>query len=215
MAIDGAAPAELPGPFPTLPSASQSPCPGRHFYVAVDRHHFKMETLVDLLGVVGRRPRIPIVLCCSSRDNLDSVCATLSNLSYVSLSYLYSDQADAERALILDKFRKATAEWNSVSSQPLEPDGTEDHVQSHLMVVTDACLPIIGSGEASVQARVLINFEIPAKKETYMRRMSTCLAADGIVISMVVGGEVVVLKALEQGSGLLIKEMPIYISEIL
>ncbi|CAA6664978.1 unnamed protein product [Spirodela intermedia] len=203
MAIDGAAPAELPGPFPTLPSASQSPCPGRHFYVAVDRHHFKMETLVDLLGVVGRRPRIPIVLCCSSRDNLDSVCATLSNLSYVSLSYLYSDQADAERALILDKFRKATAEWNSVSSQPLEPDGTEDHVQSHLMVVTDACLPIIGSGKRQF------------KLETYMRRMSTCLAADGIVISMVVGGEVVVLKALEQGSGLLIKEMPIYISEIL
>lgn len=64
-------------------------------------------------------------------------------------------------------------------------------------------------------ARVLINYELPTKKEAYFRRMSTCLAADGIVINMVVGGEVATLKALEETSGLLIAEMPIHVSEIL
>jgi len=39
--------------------------------------------------------------------------------------------------------------------------------------------------------------------------------AEGIVINMVVGGEVATLKALEENSGLLIAEMPIHVSEIL
>lgn len=36
--------------------------------------------------------------------------------------------------------------------------------------------------------------------------------ADGIVINMVVGGEVVALKGLEESSGLIIAEMPINVS---
>lgn len=35
---------------------------------------------------------------------------------------------------------------------------------------------------------------------------------DGIVISMVVGGEVLILKSLEESSGLVIAEMPIHVS---
>lgn len=37
---------------------------------------------------------------------------------------------------------------------------------------------------------------------------------DGIVISMVVGGEVVILKSLEENSGLVIAEMPINVSYV-
>ena len=43
---------------------------------------------MDLLGVAGRRPSLPMVICCSSRDELDAVCASVSNLSYISLSSL-------------------------------------------------------------------------------------------------------------------------------
>lgn len=38
------------------------------------------------------------------------------------------------------------------------------------------------------------------------------LCADGIVINMVVGGEVVTLKNVEESSGLIIAEMPIDVS---
>lgn len=38
------------------------------------------------------------------------------------------------------------------------------------------------------------------------------LYVDGIVINMVVGGEVLTLKSLEESSGLLIAEMPINVS---
>ncbi|KAF9622524.1 hypothetical protein IFM89_031928 [Coptis chinensis] len=130
MAIDTVV--EAPSSFPAQFSQS------RHFYLAVDRHRFKLETLSDLLGVAGRRA-VPMVLCCSSRDELDAVCSAISNLPYISLASL----------------------------------------------------------------------------ETYLRRISSCLAADGIVINMVVGGEVMTLRSIEESSGLLIAEMPIHISEIL
>uniref|UniRef100_A0A1D1YWD3 ATP-dependent RNA helicase FAL1 n=1 Tax=Anthurium amnicola TaxID=1678845 RepID=A0A1D1YWD3_9ARAE len=128
---------------------------------------------------------------------------------------MYSDLAEVERALVLERFRQATTEWSRFSAHPGETDGNSGQAQSHVFVVTDVCLPMVASGETPIQARVLINFDIPAKKESYVRRISTCLAADGIVINMVVGGEIVVLKALEESSGIVIAEMPINISEIL
>ncbi|KAJ0629292.1 putative RNA helicase [Helianthus annuus] len=83
-----------------------------------------------------------------------------------------------------------------------------------MIVATDACLPLSASGESPISSSVLINYELPTKKETYTRRMTTCLAADGIVINMVVGGEVVTLKNIEESSSLVIAEMPINIFEM-
>ncbi|XP_050206462.1 ATP-dependent RNA helicase eIF4A isoform X2 [Mercurialis annua] len=176
-----------------------------------------METLVDLLGVAGRRDGMPMVVCCSSRDELDAVCSAVSYLPYISFAPLYSDLAEAERASVLEKFRQATVKWNQ-SATALS--GNEDEIgkdkdKSHMIVVTDACLPLLATGESPISARVLINYELPMKKEIYARRMATCLAADGIVINMIVGGEVASLKSVEESSSLVIAEMPINISEIL
>ncbi|CAA0840951.1 Unknown protein [Striga hermonthica] len=200
---------------PSPPSSSFSL--QRHFYLAVDRPQFKMDTLVDLLGTAGRRPYLPVVVCCSTRDELDAVCSNVSNLpSYISVSSLYSDLPEAHRAEVLDNFRRATVRWNKLGRED-EADGEaekEDERKSHVIVVTDACLPLLGS-ESPVSARILINYELPTKKEIYARRMAACLSADGIVISMVVGGEVMILKTLEECSGLVIAEMPIHIFEII
>ncbi|KAH9626624.1 hypothetical protein KSS87_001084 [Heliosperma pusillum] len=178
------------------PSSAAS-CSTRHFYLAVDRLPFKMETLVDLLGVVGRRSGLPIVVCCSSRDELDA----------------YSDLGETERALVLERFRHAALKWHQSSSMSGEVLETgELEIKSPMVVVTDVCLPIIASGESPLPARVLINYELPAKKEIYMRRMAACLSSDGIVINMVVGGEVVTLKSIEESSNLIVAEMPIQAS---
>ncbi|KAH7520165.1 hypothetical protein FEM48_Zijuj08G0115500 [Ziziphus jujuba var. spinosa] len=189
----------------------------RHFYLAVDRLQFKMATLVDLLGMAGRRSCLPLVVSCSSRDELDAVCSAVSNLPFISLTPLYSDLAEIDRSLILEKFRQATVRWNQKVNAQSEEDGDagEDETKSQMIVVTDACLPLLSSGESHIAARVLINYELPAKKETYLRRMTTCLATDGIVINMVVGGEVVTLKSIEESSSLVIAEMPIDVSSLL
>lgn len=195
------------------PPATTSP--QRHFYLAVDRIQFKMETLVDLLGMAGRRPWLPMVVCCNTRDELDAVCAAVSNISYIYVTPLYSDLAEAERALILDKFRHATMKWNkNAAVQSGSEEAGNEEQKSHMIVATDACLPLLASGESPISSSVLINYELPTKKETYTRRMTTCLAADGIVINMVVGGEVVTLKSIEESSSLVIAEMPINVFEM-
>ncbi|KAL0917466.1 hypothetical protein M5K25_012528 [Dendrobium thyrsiflorum] len=196
-------------------SSSFHPCAVRHFYVAVDRLLFKMDTLVDLLGVTGRRPFLPVVLCCNSRDELDAVYSAVSNLTFISSFPLYSDQSETERASVLENFHQSTIRWNQNANVHPDDGVDPDNQKSCMIVATYACLPFITSGEAPLAARVLINYELPSKKETYLRRISTCLAADGIVINMVVGGEVVILKGLEESSGLIVAEMPINISEIL
>ncbi|XP_051140907.1 ATP-dependent RNA helicase eIF4A isoform X2 [Andrographis paniculata] len=172
---------------------------------------------MDLLGMAGQRPCLPMVVCCSSRDELDAVCSNVSNLSsYISISSLYSDLPEADRARILDDFRQAIVRWNRLGREKLDSESEkEEDRKSHLIVVTDACLPLLGSSEAPVSARILINYELPTKKETYMRRMATCLSSDGLVINMVVGGEVVILKSLEESSGMVIAEMPIHIFEMM
>lgn len=43
---------------------------------------------MDLLGMAGRRPCLPMVVCCNTRDELDAISYALSNLSYLSATPL-------------------------------------------------------------------------------------------------------------------------------
>lgn len=77
----------------------------------------------------------------------------------------YSDLAEAERAQIFATFRQAVMRWNrQPMSQPLDAGNGEKEEKSHMIVVTDACLPLVNSGELPFNARVLINYELPTKK---------------------------------------------------
>ncbi|XP_020215982.1 ATP-dependent RNA helicase eIF4A isoform X3 [Cajanus cajan] len=126
------------------------------------------------------------------------------------------DLAEDERAFVLEKFRQVTARWNQMNhgGAPNEDEAGKDE-RSHMIIVTDACLPLLASGELPLNAHLLINYELPAKKETYGRRLATCLTADGFVINMVVGGEVVTLKSIEESSNIVMQEMPMQILDIL
>ncbi|KAL7589661.1 hypothetical protein Lser_V15G39351 [Lactuca serriola] len=138
---------------------------------------------------------LSMVVCCSTRDELDAVCSSISNISYIFVTPLYSDLTKAECALILDKFRYATIKWNQNSAAIQSVDEKEEQ-KSHMIVATNACL--LASRESSISCSVVINYELPTKKvllENYTRRMTTYLATNGIVINMVVVGEVVTLKS--------------------
>lgn len=77
----------------------------------------------------------------------------------------YSDLAEAERALILESFRQATIRYQNVIAQSVEDtEIRKGEDKSHMVVVTDTCLPFLASGESSISARVLINYELPTKK---------------------------------------------------
>lgn len=80
----------------------------------------------------------------------------------------YSDLGEDERASILDKFRQVTTRWSQFNhtgeaGNDQDEDVKEDD-RSHMIIVTDACLPLIASGESPLNAHFLINYELPAKK---------------------------------------------------
>lgn len=80
--------------------------------------------------------------------------------------FQYSDLAESERAIVLEKFRQATTNWSqnvSVQSGDDSESG-KDEQKSHMVIVTDVCLPHLSSGESPISARVLINYELPTKK---------------------------------------------------
>lgn len=80
----------------------------------------------------------------------------------------YSDLAEDERAFVLDKFSQVVTRWNQVNHTG---EGNEDDLRkddtSHMIIVTDACLPLLTSGESPMNAHLLINYELPAKKVFY------------------------------------------------
>ncbi|CAD5196148.1 unnamed protein product [Musa acuminata subsp. malaccensis] len=210
----------LPSPSPPSSSSFSSHfSPGRHYYVAVDRLQFKMVCLEPPTLILQMYVSWLVInwIWFGLWMAGDTGGSSRSGWAPISLPMQYSDLAENERAMVLEKFRHCSAQWNQNTSLFPEDDleSSTEARKSCMIVVTDACLPLVTAGEAPLLARVLINYELPTKKETYLRRMSTCLAADGIVINMVVGGEVVALKGLEENSGLIIAEMPINISEIL
>ncbi|KAG5035010.1 hypothetical protein JHK87_009920 [Glycine soja] len=159
--------------------------------------------VIELVDLVARRSCLPIVVCCSTCDNLDSLCTSLSALPFLSSSALYSDLGEDEHTFILEKFRQVMSWWYQTTH-----DGAPNK---------DEELPL--------DAHLLINYELPTKKETYGRFLTTCLTscpflisrycAYRIVINMVVGGKVVTLKSIEESSHIVMQETPMQILDIL
>lgn len=83
---------------------------------------------------------------------------------YGTLWVQYSDLAEADRARILEKFRQTTIDWNKHTAVDGDEKQDEEKPKSYMVIVTDACLPLLGAGESPISARVLINYELPTKK---------------------------------------------------
>eukprot|EP00897_Mesotaenium_endlicherianum_P005334 jgi/Mesen1/4829/ME000243S03999 len=207
----------------------------RQYYVAVDRQQFKMSTLIDLVEVLGQHKCLPVAIACSSRDVLDALAAAISPLKQFTVSLLHSDESEMERGNVIEGFRRTVGAW---SLREEKAGGNS----AHILIATDVCLPMSHFGEPMLGARLLINYDLPPKKEAYVRRLSACVShhaaaasfgrastgsagaigalsstslIGGIVINFVVAGEVDALRNIEESCNIIIEEMPINISELL
>ncbi|EFJ22195.1 hypothetical protein SELMODRAFT_58586, partial [Selaginella moellendorffii] len=176
-----------------------------HFYIAVDRQEFKMRTFFDLLEHFWKRSGVPLVICCNARDSLDAVFAAAASCPHFHVKFLHSDLCEHERATTIEEFRRAMAEWRK-SEVTMEGDSTMPP-KLFLLLVTDACLPSSTFGEHSLLARALVNYDLPVKKASFL--MISSHFFHGVVLNIVVGGEVSTLRSIEEGCVVIINEMPI------
>ncbi|KAG5037725.1 hypothetical protein JHK82_018536 [Glycine max] len=100
--------------------------------------------VIKLVDLVAQHPCLPIVVCHSTCDDLDSLCSFLSALPFLSSSTLVS--------LKLIFF---------LATNGGAPNEDE---RSHMIFVTDACLPLFASGEFPLNTHLLINYELSTKK---------------------------------------------------
>lgn len=59
--------------------------------------------------------------------------------------------------------------WNSLGRGGEAVGEGDEERKSHVVVVTDACLPLLGSVEAPLCACMLINYELPTKKVCFLQ----------------------------------------------
>eukprot|EP00850_Spirogloea_muscicola_P017324 SM000148S01001 [mRNA] locus=s148:57252:59558:+ [translate_table: standard] len=138
-------------------------------------HLTSQGTLRDLLEVLSRRAAaLPVAVCVASRDALDAIATAVGGVPGVATSYLHSDQTEAERSAAIEGFRQLADERGGCRASSLA-GGISSGRQALVILMTDACLPSPALGEPALSARVLINFELPVKKEAYVRRTAACL----------------------------------------
>lgn len=116
---------------------------------------------------------------------LGYVSVSLLLLTLFSMCCQYSDLAEDERASVFEKFRQVGTRWNQVNHAGA---GNEDEAgkddRSHMIIVTDACLPLLASGETPMNAHLLINYDLPAKKVFYILLSVVQFYNDSLCIHM-------------------------------
>jgi len=221
-----------------------------HYYVAVGSADAKLITLVELLQAFAERSPFGVALCCRSRDKLDAMLGGLlqGGFSPASVFCLYSDMGELERSVVLQSFQAALGEpcqgadmqeeemgssppagdmWEMEGISPRQweaaPGGRQRARRgAQVMALTDVCLKTSGKQLQAAGVQLLVNFDMPTRKELYQRRLS-CLpgakggrsARGGAVVHLVVAGEVAAFRTIETYTLGTIMHAPVEISEIL
>mmetsp|Transcript_21790 Transcript_21790/g.38830 ORF Transcript_21790/g.38830 Transcript_21790/m.38830 type:complete len:237 (-) Transcript_21790:75-785(-) len=213
-----------------------------HYYVGVGSQDAKLITLVELLHAFEEKSTFGVALCCRSRDVLDTVLGGLlqGGFDTSSVFCLHSDMGEHERRVVLQGFKAAldTSAADTPGSPPLgdvwEMDGIMIEcprassfsgrlpLGAKIIAVTDVCLKTSQKDLHAAGVRLLVNYDMPTRKELYHHRLACLLGAKGqrggrggSAIHMVVAGEVGEFRSIETYTPNAIMQVPVRISDIL
>lgn len=91
-----------------------------------------------------------------------------------------------------------------------------------ILVMTDAPLRVIDKGQTPLGPTLLINYDVPIRKEDYVRRMMTILGSRSrtsegqrLTINFIEAGQITKLRQFESFAEREVKEMPVQVADIL
>jgi superfamily II DNA/RNA helicase len=188
----------------------------RHYYVAVGTEEQKLPTLRNLLHALRlQEPDLSMIIVCNSRDTLDELVCTLSKLNY-DCDVLHSDMHSGWRQSVLDNFNASRSRPDPIQDDSERAETAAAPTQSNLkiLVSSDVCLPKPSAEELKRNVTMLINYDIPTRKDQHLKRLSCVSGSKGIFIHILVANEVGMLKPLETFTSQTIEEMPLILSDI-
>ncbi|KAF8735337.1 hypothetical protein AX14_002215 [Amanita brunnescens Koide BX004] len=161
----------------------------RQFFILMEKEDWKLDTLCDLYTTETFTH--PTVVFCNSRKKVDALVTQLEARELTALA-THGRKGQRARERYLQEFRTGS---------------------SRVLISTD----MLARGIDVQQVAVVINYDLPEKKEMYMHRIgrSGRFGRKGIAINFVTQKEIEILRDIEQYYSTQIEEMPLDISILL
>jgi len=160
----------------------------KQFYVNCNREEWKLDTLCDLY----ENFRInQAVIFCSSKKKADWLASEMTKREFP-VSVTHGDLQGDERVLVMQKFKQGNA---------------------RVLITTD----LLARGIDVQQVSVVINYDLPKYKETYIHRIgrSGRFGRKGLAINLVVPNDSVHLQEIERFYHTKVEELPANLSELI
>ncbi|CAH8442197.1 unnamed protein product [Schistosoma margrebowiei] len=153
----------------------------KQFYINVCREEYKLETLMDLYGIMNLSQ---VVIFVNSVNKSTHICNEL-RLKKFQVSCIHSDMDQEKRDAVMEEFRSG---------------------RSRILLSTD----ILARGIDVQQVSLVVNYDLPSNRETYIHRIGRGgrFGRKGTAINFITDSEVEALSDLQQYFNTEIIEMP-------
>jgi len=160
----------------------------KQFYIAVEKEEYKLETLCDLYKTLTITQ---CVIFANSKKRVDYLAAEMNKRDFT-VSSIHGDMSPLEREEVLKNFRLG---------------------KSRVLIATD----VLSRGIDVHQVSLVINFDMPRKRETYIHRIgrSARYGRKGVAINFVTERDIQTLRELEKFYNTQIEEMPQNIADLI
>lgn len=160
----------------------------QQFYIAIEKEHWKLETLCDLYETLTITQSI---IYCNTRRKVDMLEKEMTQRDFT-VSVMHADLSQEERNLVMREFRSGS---------------------SRVLISTD----LLARGIDVQQVSLVINYDLPTSVENYLHRIgrSGRYGRKGVAINFVTDRDVRALRDIERYYQTQIEEMPMDIANTL
>jgi len=159
----------------------------RQFYVDVSKEEWKLDTLLDLYGILSITQA---VLFCNTRRKVEWLSEQMNKNDHT-VSSMHGEMNQKEREVVLKEFRSGS---------------------SRILITTD----LLARGIDVQQVSLVINFDLPVNRENYIHRIgrSGRFGRKGVAINLITEDDAGAIKDIEKFYNTSIDEMPENVADL-